>query len=117
MLPGRAGALCGAGRAPGMRRRNGARAIGLGAAGFAIGRATLRAGFFVLAPPRAAGVRLVDRLPLPSPLPAFFFAMARSRCLPCCRALSHKARHLLSPATAGRITTRRVIEVGTSDPQ
>src|SRR5260221_11117664 len=103
MLPGRAGALCGAGRAPGMRRRSGPRAIGLGADGFATGRAALRAGFFALAPARLIGAGLLGRLPLPAPLAAFFFAMARSCCLPCCRALSHKARHLLQPDIAGRI--------------
>src|SRR5579862_5413706 len=81
MLPGRAGALCGAGRAPGRRRRNGPRAIGLGAAGLAVGRVDFRAGFFALALKRLTGARLVGRLPLPAPLP-FFFAMARSRCLP-----------------------------------
>src|SRR5258707_13841623 len=101
MLPGWAGALCGAGRAPGMRWRKGARATGLGAAGLEIGRAAFRAGFFALALGRLIGARLratsrvVRRLPLPAPLPAFFFAMSRSRYLPCCRALSHKARHLL----------------------
>src|SRR5437762_8270408 len=95
MLPAWAGDLCGAGRAPGRRRRKGTRAIGFGVAGVAMGRAALRAGFLAFAPmplmpARAIGVRLraVGRLPLPDPfvgfLPAFFFAMARSCCLPRC---------------------------------
>jgi hypothetical protein len=64
-----------------MRRRRGTRAIGFGTADLATGRAALRAGFFAVTTLREMG-----RLPLPDPLlwplPAFFFAMARFRCLP-----------------------------------
>src|SRR5438045_9609083 len=55
-----------------MRRRSGTRLVGLGAA----------AGFLALMAGRLAGrPPLPDFLPVP--LPDFFFAMARSRCLPC----------------------------------
>src|SRR5437879_4681413 len=89
MLAPSGGALCGAGRAPGKRRRNGTRLIGFGAA----------AGFLAL-----TTVRLTRRLLLPAflpvPLPDFFFAMARSR-LPACGAHFHM-NHFASIVVSAR---------------
>src|SRR5262249_20620603 len=107
MLEPREGALWeptyGAGRAPGKRRRNGARLIGLGAAGFLALMVDRLA---------AARVRLVGRLPLPDPLPLplpdFFLAMARSRCLP--YAVHSHIKHAIysSPSTLADSRTSRV---------